>query len=174
MAELDFSRLNGIAYRGFDTPEEQEKKDALIEQGYSLIENDTENPFKHGENKASEPSQAASSIKLSTTLTQASEGLKTAFKRTSNGQGYNVFYRAAHDYHERHTPPTVDREYWRTHIAGEDEPPKAELDYWEEAATDVSATARAYGNDPFLTGLLVAVYEELTREYTTLKRSITA
>ena len=44
MAELDFTALNQLAYKGFETAEEQEKKDALIEQGFTIVE-DNENPF---------------------------------------------------------------------------------------------------------------------------------
>ena len=37
MAELDFSALNKIAYRGFETEEEREAKDALTAQGFTIL-----------------------------------------------------------------------------------------------------------------------------------------
>lgn len=173
MAELDFTALNKLAYRGFETVEEQEQKDALIEQGFSLVEADKDNPFLQASSTASqtasEPPIASALTKPSTTPQKASQGKIEAFTNASGTRNYKALYRAAHDYHKRHNPPTVDRAYWETHTAGEDEPPQAELDYWEEAATDVSATANAYNNDPFLIGLLVAVYEELEREYQSLR-----
>lgn len=173
MAELDFTALNKLAYRGFETVEEQEQKDALIEQGFSLVEADKDNPFLKdtptAPQTALEPPRASALIKPSTTPQRASQGKIEAFTDVSGTRNYKALYRAAHDYHKRHNPPTVDREYWRTHIAGEDVPPQVELDYWEEAATDISATANAYNNDPFLTGLLVAIYDELGREYDALR-----
>ena len=38
MAELDFTALNKLAYRGFETEEEQAQKDKYIEQGCIFIE----------------------------------------------------------------------------------------------------------------------------------------
>lgn len=78
---------------------------------------------------------------------------------------YRKLYRAACDFHEAHNPPAVDTEYWRTHQPGVDTPPQEELDYWEKAARDVGEVAVMCGDDPFLTGLLVEVFEELEREY---------
>ena len=163
MAELDFSALNKLAYRGFETAEEQEQKDVMTAQGFTLVEEE-ENPFLQASGTASEPPQASAQTKP-TTPRKAAQGRAETFMSASGTRNYKALYRAAHDYHIQHAPPVVDRAYWETHTAGKDEPPQAELDYWAEAAADVSATARAFGNDPFLIGLLVAVYEELEREY---------
>ena len=172
MAELDFTALNKLAYKGFETAEEQGEKDALIEQGFTIAE-DEDNPFLKAAptapQTALEPPQASALTKPSSTPGSASQGKKEAFMSASGTRDYKTLYRAAHDFHKRHNPPVVEREYWETHIAGEDEPPQAEVDYWTEAATDVSTTAKAYNNDPFLTGLLMAIYEELEREYQTLR-----
>ena len=78
---------------------------------------------------------------------------------------YRAMYRAAFAFHEAHNPPTVDREYWRTHTPGFDDPPQAELDYWQHAAEDLSKTGAECGSDPFFIGLILAVYDELEREY---------
>lgn len=172
MAELDFTALNKLAYRGFETEEEQGKKDALIEQGFTIAEADKDNPFLQASSTASrtasEPPIASALIKPSTTPQKASQGKTEAFTDVSGTRNYKTLYRAAHDYHKRHFPPMVDRAYWETHTAGEDEPPQAELDYWEEAVNDMCATVNAYNNDPFLSGLLVAVFDELEREYQSL------
>lgn len=173
MAELDFTALNKLAYRGFETVEEQEQKDALIEQGFSLVEADKDNPFLQASSTASqtasEPLLASSMSNHTSAPQKASQGKIEAFTNASGTRNYKALYRAAHDYHKRHNPPIVDRAYWETHTAGEDETPQAELDYWESATDDIAATANAYNNDPFLTGLLVAVFEELEREYNALR-----
>lgn len=171
MAKLDFTALNKLAYKGFETEEEQEKKDALIEQGFT-IEEDKDNPFLKdaptASQTASEPPQASALNSSTPANKNAPQGKIEAFTDVSGKRNYKALYRAAHDYHKRHFPPMVDREYWRTHTAGEDEPPQVELDYWEEAVNDISATVNAYNNDPFLSGLLVAVFDELEREYQSL------
>ena len=78
---------------------------------------------------------------------------------------YRKLYRAACDFHIAHNPPAVDQEYWRTHQPGVDTPPPAELEYWEKAARDVGEVYLSNGDDPFLIGLLVEVFDELEREY---------
>jgi len=56
-------------------------------------------------------------------------------------------HRAAYAYHERHDPP-------------QDTP-----EYWEWAAADLAAVSCQHNNDPFIIGLLQAVYAELERGY---------
>lgn len=101
-------------------------------------------------------------------VARASNCLKMAFTGIDEKRDYRAMYRTAFAYHESHNPPTVDREYWRTHEPGVDECPKSEIDYWERAAQDMSAAA---GGDPFLIGLLTAVYNELEREYRATQRA---
>lgn len=167
MAELDFSALNKIAYRGFETEEERETKDALTAQGFTILPDEI-TPFSAPESASSTP-QTSGTVKPSTTPENASGGLKRAFTDISGKRNYKALYRAAHDFHLRHHPPLADREYWRTHKAGEDDTPQAEVDYWTETAKDMAETARAYNNDPFLSALLEACYNELEREYQTLR-----
>lgn len=174
MPKLDFTALNNLAYRGFETAEAREQKDALIEQGFTIAEADTDNPFLQADNTAaqtaSEPPKTSPVKDIDSARGQASERKKTAFMSASGTRNYRTLYRVAHDYHIRHNPPTVDREYWQTHTPGEDAPSPLELEYWTEAAKDISATAEAYDNDHFLTGLLIAVYDELEREYQDLQQ----
>lgn len=43
--KLDFSKLDELAYRGFDTPEAKRNKDDLIEKGFTFVDDDKDNPF---------------------------------------------------------------------------------------------------------------------------------
>lgn len=175
MAELDFTALNKLAYRGFETVEEQEQKDALIEQGFTIAEADKDNPFLQASSTASqtasEPPIASALIKPSTTPQKASQGKIEAFTNASGTRNYKALYRAAHDFHKVHNPPTVNRDYWKTHTPGIDDTPEDEIAYWEKAAKDVGEASAAGGNDPFLIGLLCEIMEELEREYKAIREA---
>lgn len=161
--ELDFSKLENIAYRGFEGEKARAEKDALIEQGFTVIEGATtpfEAPPPQGVNTSTPPPESPVKRKLE------------PFTGIDKSRNYRAMYRAACDFHERHNPPTVDREYWRTHTPGEDETPQAELEYWEKATDDITATANGFSNDPFLTGLLVAIFDELEREYRAMRETV--
>ena len=150
MKELDFSGMHKIAYKGFET---EEARDSLLEAGFTIVDA-PENPF------------TASAAVPPPSAPQTSAG---AFTDHTGGRNYKKMYRAAHDYHQRHTPPEVVREYWKDHRPGEDEVPEAEAQYWTRAAEDIAATSAAGNNDPFLMALLSAVYDELEREYNALR-----
>lgn len=157
---IDFSRLERIAYQDFDTEEQREERDSLLQAGYTFVDS-PENPFTAPQTAATaepqpEPPQPQRA---------PPERKREAFTDHSGDRDYNKLYRVAHDYHKAHTPPVVDKEYWRTHIPGEDETPEAELMYWTQAAEDISKTSAAGNNDPLLMGLLTAVYDEMEREY---------
>ena len=159
---LDFSKLENIAYRGFEEAEARAEKDNLIEQGFTVVEA-PELPFK-----------AAEAQPLNISALPAQSPLKRQLKPFTGmdkKRNYRAMYRAACDFHERHNPPRVDAEYWKSHTPGIDEPPEAELQYWEEAANDICEVSNAGGNDPFLMGLLVAVYEELEREFKAIQKA---
>lgn len=83
---------------------------------------------------------------------------------------YRAMYRAAFEYHDRHNPPRIDREYWQTHEPGVDDVPQAELDYWDKAAQDICEVSNRFGNDKFIVDLLAAIYDELGREYAGAQR----
>ena len=163
--ELDFSKLENIAYRGFNGAEERAKKDALIEQGFTVIEGAT-TPF--------DAPSAQEAYIPTLPPEKALKGQLRPFTGIDKSRNYRAMYRAACDFHERHNPPTVDGEYWRTHKPGEDETPQAELDYWEKTVDDMAATANSLQQDPFLTNLLVAIFEELEKEYKALRDGATA
>lgn len=79
-------------------------------------------------------------------------------------------YRAAFEYHDRHNPPRIDREYWQTHTPGEADPPQVDLDYWDKAAQDICEVSNRFSNDKFMMDLLAAIYDELGREYEAARR----
>ena len=145
--ELDFSKLEEIAAGGFKDPA---KKDELIAEGYRVVE-DAESPFT--------APPAVGGIKVPPAPERPATG------RSAPLNTYKKMYRAAWDFHEAHNPPVVDLEYWKTHTPGTDEPPPAELTYWEKTAQDIAETATRYGNDPFIIGLLTTIMDELGREY---------
>lgn len=139
--ELDFSKLDKLPYRGFETAEAREAKDALIEQGFRVVE-DVENPF-------TTPTEAPKAP-LSPSAGAAPRRPLKPLTGLDPRRNYRAMYRAVCDFHERHNPPTL------------------EGDYWSETADDMTETANRFDNDPFLTGLLLAVFEELEREYKSL------
>jgi len=136
--KLDFSKLDGLAYRGITSEAGRETRDALVEQGFMVIEGG-EDPFSgqevlEGANIANTPIPA-----LKRGL-EPSTGIPT-------GRNYPAMYEAARAYHERHNPPRLTPEYW------------------DDALKDLTSVAGQFGNDRFMTSLLSAVYGELEREY---------
>ena len=147
MSKLDFSGINKIAYKGFE--DQPEERDSLLSAGYTLVDG-IDLPFDQPQQEP-EPAPAP----------QAS-----AFADHTGSRDYKRIYRAVFDFHDQHNPPTVNREYWRTHEPGVDEPPPEEIAYWERMAQDMGeAAAKVGGSDPLLIDLLIAVTDELEREY---------
>lgn len=95
----------------------------------------------------------------------ASQGKTEAFTGSIGGRDYNAIYRAVYDFHKRHNPPTIDRDYWRAHTPGEDEAPPADLTYWEQAALDMGEVSGRFGGDDFVDSLLCVIHDELVRKY---------
>ena len=96
--------------------------------------------------------------------------LRTLNEGIDEKRDYRAMYRAAFEYHDRHNPPRIDREYWQTHEPGVDDVPQAELDYWDKAAQDICEVSNRFGNDKFIVDLLAAIYDELGREYADARR----
>lgn len=154
--ELDFSKLKALSYRGFE--DAKEEKDTLTEQGHTVIEGEKmpfPEPPAQGEGNTNPPAETPPERKF-----------------TGKERNYKAMYRAAWDFHERHNPPEVDPEYWKDHSPGIDIPPRSEEEYWSRAAKDVRETGESFNNDPFLIGLLVAIYGELGREYNAARERI--
>lgn len=161
---IDFSLIDRIAYQGFTTEEQREERDSLLQAGYTFVDS-PENPFTALQTSApaethpepTEPKKAAPERK------------REAFTDHSGERDYNRYYRIAHDFQKAHTPPVVDREYWRTHIPGNAPMAEAEEEYWTQAAKDIGAASYSGGNDPLLMDLLIAAQNELEREYDALR-----
>lgn len=144
--ELDFSKLDKIAYRGFATEESKQMKDELVEQGFTIVEDATTPfeappPLQANETTGAEQSHSERKLKPFTGIVQS--------------RNYRAMYRAACNYHEKYTPPVV----------GEDNG----LTYWAAAAEEIGTISKAFNNDPFMIDLLSAVYSELEREYKLLR-----
>jgi len=137
---LDFTKLDSLAYRDFETPEAQRAKDELIEAGFTVVE-DGDNPFTSVE-AAQEPPQAA---EAPTAQQPARKGRKAL--KSLTGADYRAFYRMACNFHEKYNPPRADDAYWSA------------------AADEMNAIAVQHDNNPFLMDMLIAVFSELEREY---------
>ena len=77
------------------------------------------------------------------------------FTALDSSRNYRAMYRAACDFHERHNPPTLDS--------------SGGADYWTAVTEDMTETAGRFDGDLFITGLLIAIFEELEREYRQLQ-----
>ena len=163
--KLDFSKLDAISYRGFDTEEAREQKDKMLQEGYTIVEGPT--PFDEVEatprqnnaiavkKRPQEPREGQGAITPPPALQRPSERKITPFLSMDGKRNYRAMYRAACNYHEKYSPP----------IIGNDEG----LSYWHEAAEEIGQISASFGNDPFIMGLLSSVYEELEREYKYLR-----
>ena len=156
MNKLDFSGINKIAYKGF---EDAEARDTLLEAGYTIVEEPV--PFTDQEPAPAEPAPPA-------------QPQPSAFTDHTGSRDYKRLYRIAFDYHAQHNPPTVDKEYWRTHTPGLDDTPEAEAQYWIKAAEDIGKAAAQVDGDPLLTDLLIAAMNELEREYKAIREEAAA
>ena len=86
----------------------------------------------------------------------ALKGQRKPFTDVCSSKDYREIYRAIFDFHERHNPPELD-------LTGE---PGG---YWWTASEELTRLANQFGNDEFANALLLAVFEELEREYKILK-----
>ena len=153
MSKLDFSGINKIAYKGFE--DQPEERDSLLSAGYTLVDG-IELPF---DQEQPEPDAAPQD-----------QNKAQAFADHTGSRNYKRLYRVVYDFHDQHNPPTVNREYWRNHEPGIDDPPPEELAYWERMAQDMGeAAAKAGGSDKLLIDLLIAVTDELDREYKAIR-----
>jgi hypothetical protein len=143
MPALDFSKLNNIAYQGITTEAAKAEHDKLIEEGFTVVSDPAENPFLQAPEPTTQPRERVA----------AGPKPKRPPLKSLGGRDYRAMYRAACNFHERHHPAQLT------------------ADYWEAAAEDMTKTSREFHDDPFLMELLLAVYEELEREYETLRKN---
>ena len=143
MPALDFSKLNSLAYQGITTEAGKAEHDELIEKGFTVVDAAEENPFLQAPEEPKQPRERVAS---------GSKPKRPPLK-SLGGRDYRAMYRAACNFHERHTPAQLS------------------ADYWDAAAEDMVEVSNEFGNDPFLMELLVAIYEELEREYKLLPKN---
>ena len=102
-----------------------------------------------------QPFKASEAISVSAEAQSPQKRQFKPFTAIDGTRNYRVYYRAACDFHERNNPPRLDDDNGAA--------------YWERVCDDITETSNRYGNDPFLMAMLVAVFEELEREYKTLQ-----
>lgn len=93
--ELDFSRLDNLAYRGIKTAEGRAAMDTLVPQGFTLLEGFV-SPFDED-------------------ATEREEALKRNLEPSTGiceGRNYSAMYEAAYAYHRRYSPPQDVPDYW--------------------------------------------------------------
>lgn len=161
--ELDFSGLDKLVYKGFDTEEERETRDRLLDQGFTFSQEKT--PFEesgevsNGAETASNTPPALHSINVPVKAQNAPQG-KIRPLQSISGENYRAMYRAACNFHEKYNPAT-----WAADLRNED----AASEYWLQAAEELGAVGGSCGGHPFLTALLTAVYLEMEDEYNQIK-----
>lgn len=152
MAELDFTALNQLAYKGFETAEEQEKKDALIEQGFTIVE-DKENPFTAPQT-ASERRSASSPSRQDKRPEEPQRAPQTA----SGSTRYKKAFRTVYNFLEQ-AEATLERASADT----------LQLDKaWEEVSVkgaDIVEMWLEKKENAFIIDMMRAVNDELYRRY---------
>lgn len=102
------------------------------------------------------PQQPASAQAINNTPEAQNAQKRTLQPFTAlDGSNYRAAYRAVCDFHERHNPPRLDDDGGAA--------------YWENVCDDMSATAERYKQDPFVCDMLIAVFEELERQFKQLR-----
>lgn len=147
---LDFSKLDKLAYRNFDTPEARQTKDDLIEQGFTIVE-DKDNPFTGPEaaQRPPEPPQETRPTHTPPSATRPSKGQSKPFKSVT-GLDYRAFYGDLYRWHERYTAQVLQNANAWT----------AANNAWAQLCERYNAEA-----NPYVQQVLVSVHEELEREY---------
>lgn len=147
---LDFSKLDRLAYRDFDTPEAQRTRDDLIEKGFTVVE-DKANPFT-GPETAQQPQSAPPRTEATpapSTPPRPSKQPPRPFK-SIEGLDYRAFYGDLYRWHERYTALVLQ-----------------DSNAWDEAAEAWTELCNRYNanDNPYVQQVLVSVFEEVEREY---------
>lgn len=88
------------------------------------------------------------------------------FTGIDSSRNYRAMYRAVCNFHEKHNP-----QKWRGLSFGQTDDNEPDCSYWGRATDEMGAIALQFDNDPFVTGLLLAVWDELEREYQQMKEN---
>lgn len=145
---LDFSKLDKLAYRDFDTPEAQRTKDELVEQGFSVVE-DKDNPFigQTGPERAQQQPREAQPMPAPPPQPKPSKKPVRPFQSVA-GFDYRAFYGDVFRWHEKYNAIVIQNE-----------------EAWAEAIEAWDELGRKHGadNNIFAEELLVRVFEEMER-----------
>ena len=151
-------------------------EESLLKQGYKLVDYEETPFFSQGcAQTASKPprSDSASQTKESKpSALQASEAVTRPQKKPlldSTGTiDYSKLERENHEFLARHNPPPIDEAYYAGCTTMEQlltTRSPAEIAYWEQVEADRDAILLRHDNDEFITGLLAASWNALSKDY---------
>lgn len=157
---LDFTKLDTITYKGAKTAQERQERDALLAEGFTIVEDKTpfEEPQLDMPTKASvrppEGLQTLPFVSVPPEPPRPTERKLEPFM-SNDGRNYRALYREACNFHERHKMVEDTEEYW---VA---------------LAKDMGELSGKYqqGKDSFLNGLLMTIMEELEAEVKRMRAS---
>ena len=87
------------------------------------------------------------------------------FTGICSSRNYRAMYRAACNFHEKHNPRN-----WEGLVFGANSDNEPDCTYFGAAVEEMEQIIRNFQNDPFLSALLLAIYEEMEREYHLMER----
>ena len=144
---LDFSKMDRLAYRDFDTLEAQQTRDDLIEKGFTVVE-DKANPFT-GTEGPQQPQSAPprAEAPAPSTPPRPSKKPPRPFK-SADGLDYRALYGDVFRWHEKYNALVLQNDT-----------------AWAEATDEMTQLWAKYEGDnyPFVQELLIRVFEEIER-----------
>lgn len=82
------------------------------------------------------------------------------FTGMDSSRNYRAMYRAACNFHEKHNPTQ-----WNGLVFGATPENEPDCSYWGAVVDEMQQIATQFDNDPFITAMLLAIFDELEREY---------
>lgn len=137
--EIDYTKLEKLRYRGYDTAEAKAAKDRAMQQGFIPVD-PKETPFGNDE-RAEEAAQSPQPTQHKQART---------LKSVDGARDYRELYAALYRFHAAHWPPGAD------------------LEYWEQMAEDIQAECGRFKGDRYAVALFAALYDEFERENATI------
>lgn len=124
--------------------------------------------------RAQQPAEALDAQATQDTAQGTESALKgqlQPFRGIDEKRDYRAMYRAAFMFHEKYSPPQIDLDYWRACTTDEAEAPRTDLDYWDKVTGELCEVSSRFNNDRFMKDLLIAIYNELEREYKAMRQT---
>ena len=150
--KLDFSKQRSLYQRGFETDQERQTHNELIEKGFTCVDAQ-ETPFADGRNTSSNvlsPSPTITPAALEA-VSQPLSGAQAKPKQAlmlelhSGTLNYSELARDIFNYIQRNQI-NVDVDYWRAH-PDTNEPPEAEKEYLERILVERMKLYSKYGRN---------------------------